>query len=271
MAPGGYVWWYVDAISDDGQHALTIIAFIGSVFSPYYAAARRMGWNDPENFCAVNVALYEPRRKFWSLTERTRRDLHRDRETLAIGPSRLTFDGSDLVIDVNEVTVPLPRHIRGTVRVTPVTTNNIVMHLDEAGRHRWRPIAPHARVSVDLEDPGIRWEGTAYLDTNSGDEPLEVAFVDWDWSRAHTPEGTTVTYDVTRRDGSKRSLGRTFGGNGQMQVADLPAVRALSPTHWRIAGPSGAISDIRHASCAHWRIRPSTPVPSSRRSCTVRR
>jgi hypothetical protein len=34
---GGYIWWYVDALSDDGVHGLTMIAFIGSVFSPYYA------------------------------------------------------------------------------------------------------------------------------------------------------------------------------------------------------------------------------------------
>ena len=40
VRPGGYAWWYVDALSDDGQHGLTIIAFIGSVFSPYYAWAR---------------------------------------------------------------------------------------------------------------------------------------------------------------------------------------------------------------------------------------
>ena len=37
VAPGGYAWWYVDALSDDGRHGLTIIAFVGSVFSPYYA------------------------------------------------------------------------------------------------------------------------------------------------------------------------------------------------------------------------------------------
>ncbi|MEO0034874.1 MAG: hydroxyneurosporene dehydrogenase CrtC, partial [Pseudomonadota bacterium] len=37
----GYAWWYIDAISDDGRHALTLIFFLGSVFSPYYAWARR--------------------------------------------------------------------------------------------------------------------------------------------------------------------------------------------------------------------------------------
>jgi carotenoid 1,2-hydratase len=169
------------------------------------------------------------------LTERPRSDLRRDHETLAIGPSSLACDGHALVANISELTVPLPRRIRGTVRVTPIVTNDIVMHLDEVGRHRWRPIAPHARVSVDLQDPGVRWEGTAYLDTNSGDEPLENAFVDWDWSRAHTPERTTVTYDVTRRDGSRHSLGRTFAVDGQMLVADLPAACALPATGWRIA------------------------------------
>ena len=58
VVPGGYAWWYVDAISDDGQHGLTIIAFIGSVFSPYYAWAGR---RDPLDHCAFNVALYGPR------------------------------------------------------------------------------------------------------------------------------------------------------------------------------------------------------------------
>jgi carotenoid 1,2-hydratase len=38
---GGYLWWYVDAISDDGIHGITIIAFVGSVFSPYYAWANQ--------------------------------------------------------------------------------------------------------------------------------------------------------------------------------------------------------------------------------------
>ena len=27
----GYAWWYVDALSDDGLHALTVIALIGSM------------------------------------------------------------------------------------------------------------------------------------------------------------------------------------------------------------------------------------------------
>ena len=42
VPPNGYAWWYVDAFSADHRFGLTIIAFIGSVFSPYYASQRRL-------------------------------------------------------------------------------------------------------------------------------------------------------------------------------------------------------------------------------------
>ncbi|NDA16904.1 MAG: carotenoid 1,2-hydratase, partial [Burkholderiaceae bacterium] len=52
VGSGAYLWWYVDALSDDGQHGLVMIAFVGSVFSPYYALARRRHAHvNPENHC----------------------------------------------------------------------------------------------------------------------------------------------------------------------------------------------------------------------------
>ena len=64
----GYLWWYLDALSDDGRHGLTLIAFVGSVFSPYYARARRQAPTDPENHCAVNIAVYGPGGR-WAMKE----------------------------------------------------------------------------------------------------------------------------------------------------------------------------------------------------------
>jgi hypothetical protein len=73
VASGGYAWWYVDALSDDGQHGAVIIGFVGSVFSPYYAWARRpRAQHAPRalDHCAINVALYGPGRGRWAMTER---------------------------------------------------------------------------------------------------------------------------------------------------------------------------------------------------------
>ena len=36
VKPNGYAWWYIDGISNDGKKAISIIGFIGSVFSPWY-------------------------------------------------------------------------------------------------------------------------------------------------------------------------------------------------------------------------------------------
>ncbi|MFM7611740.1 MAG: hypothetical protein ACKO9A_23080, partial [Alphaproteobacteria bacterium] len=51
VATRGYRWWYLDALSDDGAHGITIIAFLGTVFSPWYAFARRGGGGDSLNHC----------------------------------------------------------------------------------------------------------------------------------------------------------------------------------------------------------------------------
>ncbi len=60
VPPHGYAWWYVDALSDDGRHGITLIAFIGSVFSPYYAWTRRRGRRPAPPLRAERRALRRP-------------------------------------------------------------------------------------------------------------------------------------------------------------------------------------------------------------------
>src|SRR6195952_2212659 len=132
---GGYAWWYVDALSDDGAYGITLIAFLGSVFPPYYAWSRRRGGGDPLRHCALNVALYG-KAKRWAMTERGAASLDRGTDYLAIGPSALSWDGSGLTIRIEEIAVPLPRRIRGTIKLYPSAVETRVRLLDTAGRHR---------------------------------------------------------------------------------------------------------------------------------------
>jgi carotenoid 1,2-hydratase len=214
---------------------LTLIAFVGSVFSPYYAAARRWGAGDPLNHCALNVALYSTKGKRWALTERTRRDLRRTAATLAIGPSALSWDGVALDVSIDEWAFPLIARIKGRVRVTPAALIDAATALDEAGRHGWTPIAPRARIDVDLEFPAQRWTGDAYLDHNFGSEPLERAFRSWTWSRAHTRDGTLLLYDVERRDGSRLSLAQRIEVSGRIYDFPAPPPAPLPHTFWQVA------------------------------------
>ncbi len=238
---GGYAWWYIDALSDDGASGITLIAFLGSVFSPYYAWARRFGRADPMRHCALNVAVYG-KRKRWAMTERG--TVHRGSEFLRIGPSALHWDGTALMVQIDEVTVPVPRRIRGTVRLYPLALENRTLALDDAGLHLWQPIAPCARVEVDLQTPAQRWSGFGYFDTNRGARPLEADFVRWDWGRARVGSGTAVLYDVQRRDG-RLALGMRYNDAGGVVDFVAPPAVSLPRTRWgvrrNVCAPGSAV------------------------------
>ena len=237
VAGGGYAWWYLDALSDDGEHALTIIAFIGSVFSPYYAWARqRDPAADPLQHCALNVALYGRSGHRWTMTERSRERVSRSADALCIGPSTLVWEGDALVLRIDEVTAPWPSRIRGVVRLHPAAPVGCEYLLDAAGRHRWSPIAPCARVEVQLSQPALCWRGTGYLDSNAGDRPLEADFKRWDWSRASLPGSrSAVLYDLARRGGDALSLAMQFDAQGRVYHFAPPPAAALSASAWRVA------------------------------------
>jgi carotenoid 1,2-hydratase len=225
-------------MSHDGRHGMTIIAFVGSVFSPYYAWASKREPADPLNYCALNVALYDlgvtrgGRR--WTMTERRRHDVRRSSVELAIGPSSLLWDGDALSVWIDECTTPWPSRVRGVVRVYPQFITDCVAALDRDGQHRWWPIAPSTRVQVALDEPALRWLGTGYLDSNWGDAPLESAFSRWDWSRATLQVGTAVLYDVQRRQGGPLLFALRFAPSGQVEELEPPAAASLPRTLWGI-------------------------------------
>lgn len=236
---GGYRWWYLDAISDDGAQALTLIAFIGSVFSPYYARARRRhGMTaNPHDHCAINLGLYgQGQRHLWAMTERGAKQLTQQADALQIGPSGLYWDGCTLTATVDEVAVPWPARLRGQIHLTPSALAHTPYPLDPAARHHWQPIAPHARVSVAFGQPGLHWEGTGYLDTNWGSRALEDDFVDWHWSRAAMASGqTAVFYDMTPRWGSPAPLALKFDAAGQARSFRPPPAFSLPASAWQLS------------------------------------
>ena len=242
----------MDALSDDGQFGLSLIAFVGSVFSPYYAKAIRKGLNpSPMNHCALNVALYTPSGKFWSMTERPQQSVQRNEREFVIGPSCVYWDGQALHIDIDEWSVPILRRVKGRVSVYPEQLFNFSTPLDPRGRHHWGPIAPISRVEVKLNQPEQHWSGHAYVDSNEGVEPIANAFTEWDWSRAHMSDGScTVVYDCQYHHDEDRVLALQFLKNGEVQSFQAPERKELPKTFWGIPRrlrsecPLGAISQL---------------------------
>lgn len=213
-----------------------MIAFVGSVFSPYYAWSRRRGAGDPDNFCCLNVALYSKHARRWSMTERARRFCSRDATRFVIGPSHLRWDGSSLHVHVDEVSAPIPQRIRGHIRLTPQRLYGYSTALDSPGQHRWGPIAPAARIEVNLQDPAQCWSGQAYLDSNEGDEPIEKAFRQWDWSRSLLNDGSTaVLYDMQYANRAERVLALRFDPQGRVLPFEAPPRQTLPATRWGVS------------------------------------
>lgn len=169
------------------------------------------------------------------MTERKRGALARSATALTIARSSMWWNGSALEIVIDETTSPIPSRIKGVVRLHPVALTGRSFLLDPNGRHEWWPIAPLARIEVELEQPALKWSGAGYFDTNDGSEPLESGFSRWDWCRATHGRGSTLLYEVTLPDG--RSAALTLIADTAGRVNTLEATRNVSLPRspvWRI-------------------------------------
>ncbi len=235
LATGGYAWWYIDATSDDGRYGLTLIAFVGSVFSPYYANARRRGAASPYDYGAINLVLYGGTQSRWVMTERPCSALTLERTRYQLGPNSLYWENGALHARIDECGVPLPRRVCGTLTLTPQPLVDCVFALDTDGVHQWRPLAPRAHIDVHMTRPALRWSGRAYLDSNVGQRPLEADFLRWDWCRSTEADATSVLYDVTPVKGAPRQLALRFDADGALQKRDPPPRVRLPDTRlWRM-------------------------------------
>lgn len=221
-----------------------MIAFVGSVFSPAYAAARARapepGQTDPLAFCALNVAFTSPEGGAWVMHEGLVADRRRD--TLALGASTLhaNTDGLTIALDVPRTRFGggAGARLRGTVRLDPAFVDGNPVLL--APGQRWFPIAPRARATVRLEAPGGRFDGHGYHDANAGDAPLEAAFDAWQWLRWPTADGACVRYRGA------------LSGGGAFETA----------LHWDAAGRRSPLPEApwRPVRRAFWRVPRALPA-----------
>jgi carotenoid 1,2-hydratase len=168
------------------------------------------------------------------MTERGMRQVERERSMLWIGPSTMCWTGEALHITIDEICAPLPRRLRGAIRLIPAALCERSFTLESSGSHSWSPIAPCARIEVQLSDPALCWRGSGYLDSNSGAGSLEDAFEAWSWSRTGAADRTLVLYDCKPRGSDARSLALEFDRHGTVRDLELPPVAALPSTGWRL-------------------------------------
>ncbi|MEM7081595.1 MAG: carotenoid 1,2-hydratase [Pseudomonadota bacterium] len=230
----GYKWWYFDASSSDGQHHLVVIAFVGSVFSPFYKRAVARGRADPMQYCAINVALYSRQHARWVMTEPHPSKVERGADHFYLGNTQLVYRQDAIEIIVNDRAAPLPFKVQGRIVVHPHSLTSTEYELDARRQHRWWPVSPRTRVELEFEKPDIRWSGDGYFDSNQGDEPLHEGFNDWHWSRTHERDHTRIEYHARDRHDAPSALSLQIRDDGQIAKSQ-PAVACQLPATrlWR--------------------------------------
>ena len=234
VPPNGYAWWYIDGVEPSSGQAISIIAFIGSVFSPWY---KWSGRKQPQNNVCLNVATYGKKSRF-TMTDRGRSALSQEPHKLTIGPSSLLWDPSkkELIIQVNEVSsLPLISRLKGTITLKPSGITNVELPLTKEGTHIWRPFAPTAEIEVNLNKPEWQWKGHGYFDANFGTRALEQDFDYWTWGRFPVGKGTSCFYDLELRNKEKYQFEYHFESDGKAKSIDCaPKNSKFSSSLWGI-------------------------------------
>lgn len=213
--PGAYEWWYFDAVSEDGEWALSCIWFLGNPFSPYYRQAARGLPADPYAHNAFFFALYR------------HGHLHAYHFTRFPLSQVFAAESGPLCLKFGPNTVSMPNGGEWRLRLADENGNGRTLAAsltftgpplsggpDEDsppdGDHSWLPTAPFCRVSGQItlreeHNPGtetLHLAGTGYHDHNWGRLPFDAAIRDWSWARAALPrERSVILYHVRPRRG----------------------------------------------------------------------
>ncbi len=169
------------------------------------------------------------------MTDRGTAALRKSSDVFEVGPSKMTWDGTQLVIDINEWgSPPMVGPVRGQVIVTPRAITTVELPLTADGAHIWRPFSPTSDIEVNLEAKGWQWKGHGYFDANFGTRALEQDFSYWTWGRYPLADGSVCFYDADRLDGSQLGVGIQFDAENHPTVIDAPPKVRFKNSAWQV-------------------------------------
>lgn len=222
--PGAQEWWYFDAISDDGEHALVIVWYAGLPFDPDYGVRTlrhlknpgRYPAPDPLDHAAIGLSLYHRGETLAYALNRYPRERFEHRAepfSVAVARSRVERDATGYRLRVETPERDGRRTIRADLRFAPASaTEPLERDLGgSGGPHHWILAAADCRVegTVALEGAGgsaLDFRGRGYHDHNAGAEEISLAWTRWRWGRVHFGRQTAIYYQAEPRDGPRRSL-----------------------------------------------------------------
>lgn len=235
-APGGFAWWYVDALDERGDGAVLIWSW-GLPFLPGYLSGARSGAGDPARARpSFNVALYEGGKPaFYILQTYHPDDVETDGQgSFRFGATRITRPTPgrvDLAIDL-----PVPRsrsRLQGALSVSgsPARLGDGLAPSPRP-HHRWTPVFGPSRLSGQLTcgDRVFDIDAPAYHDRNEGDRRFDDLGIDhWIWGRLISDERTRIWYICYAKTGPATAWGVELARDGTLRLFDELEPRLIEP------------------------------------------
>lgn len=222
--PGGYEWWYFDAVSTDGMYSFVIIFYEGNPFSTRYIKA--LGQKEgvlpgPSEYPAVSISIYKQGNPiYYSFTEFSVTDctFSGERPFVKAGPHRMEStraEGRLLYVLRLDETLPSGDWLRAEIEFE--SHLSLALSLGECEKisagHCWNLVQPRAEVSgsirtgtagIGARDRTIAFRGRGYHDHNSGEEPMDNEFANWYWGRFHFDYATLIYYVMNGKNKQQR-------------------------------------------------------------------
>jgi len=211
LPPGGYEWWYFDAIDQVNGYKCVIIFYRANPFSLDYIKALATNTTiKGEDYPAVSISIYDGNETiYYSFTEFEPEDYHFIESPLEVrigGHSlkQIVEDGKLKYLLHLDEQLPGGDGINGQMVFESTQETLQLESAKETAKvheHTWNLTQPRARVSGTLilepfngNSKKINWEAIGYHDYNTGREPMKNGFDRWYWGRFHFKTYTLIYY-----------------------------------------------------------------------------
>jgi hypothetical protein len=272
-SPGGFTWFYVDLVDDQGRGA-TVIWSWGLPFLPGYAGAARAGRPElPVDRPSVNIVVYgDGRERFYLLSELPPDQCSwgDDGRSWRLGNCSFTWtdtpDGAGGTVrslqGALDLALPTGGRATGELWLTgalrrdtpPLTPALTPARTDpQPGAectHTWTPMMAASRGGLRLNTPGGEFvvDGRGYHDRNSAAQPLhDLGIQRWWWGRVALPGRDLIFYRLTPSapDAAPRDLVVELTADGSCRAREDAGleVGGLRRSPWGLRWPANAVFD----------------------------
>ena len=242
--PGGFTWWYVDAL-DEHLNGLVFIWSFGLPFLPGYLKAARDGRAElPGAHPSLNVAVYRKGQPcFYTLQTFSPEEAEWGDNYWRFGRTEIVrrqADGRRRVSANIDMDVPSSQHnLRGLIQVDgPIPRLHPTLRPQPGSLHEWCPVTGPAVCHAELHwgaDQVFQLQAPAYHDRNAGDRAFDQLGIDhWIWGRTVGEAGTRIHYLVWPKDTAVEAKSWVF------DISPDGEISRQTDTNARVHGPSRA-------------------------------